>query len=381
MKPLLTIQSSIEFDLLFKLFNQTHEPADLEKLLICCCEYPNIHRLTVMTLFLHGIREKKFIKQEPHTQLLYSFALQMISLISNKENKSYHPSNIESTLLTRQIKLFIHEMLEISRSYILSQPMWRSQEIFYPQREFDYLYWNSAHEPNPLHVFENFFFSLANLISNSLSITTDDEYLLLKLLIVGLYICLKYSDQLTIVSNLKLNTFAMLKFFHDDSRYRCLATLIDSKKIVQFLNKIPKIVHPGDLSIVNSLLSDNLLTYRIWGFPAKVTVPARSACGKVIRRMLHNKLIPMVLQHQSAVLNAITRSLPIISRVLVQLVYQYYNEIKFLNLKIVFDKQTARNQFELFYYPDKKPDSIPSLRKQPINDDFTWMANPGHGVL
>jgi hypothetical protein len=224
MKPLLTTQSSIEFNSLFKTFNQTHEPADLEKLLTCCCQYPDIHRLTVMTLFLRSIKGKKFIKQELHTRLLYSFALQMISLISNKEKKS----DTEPALLTQQIKLFIRDLL-------------------------------------------------------------------LKLMITGLYICLQYPDLLTVVSNLKLNTFSMISFFHDDSRYRCLATTIDSKKIYQFLDRMPQIIHPEHLSIVNSLLSDNPIYYQIWGRRAKVTVSTNHSCGKVIRRILQYKFVPMIL--------------------------------------------------------------------------------------
>jgi hypothetical protein len=64
--------------------------------------------------------------------------------------------------------------------------------------------------------------------------------------------------------------------------------------------------------------------------------------------------------------------LPIISEVLIQLVYQYYNEIKFLKLKIIFDNQTVRNQFALFYTSDEteKPGFTHALREEQINDNF-----------
>ena len=273
----------------------------------------------------------------------------MMPLIWGKEKK---PDESWS-LLTQKIKLSIHQMLEISRSRIDSIKIMQSEEIFYPQRTFDHLYWNSTYTASSLNTFNGFFFSLTNLIPKILRNKVTDEYLFLKLWIASLYHCLDYSHHLFIYSDLKLNKFRMSKFFFDSAQNFLCSESLDSRQLDQFLKKMPEIIYSGNLSIINSLLSDKIITYQRWGHPMQVTVPINQLCGKVIRKILHHKFRPMVIQYQSTALQAIIRSLPAISPVLIPLIYQYYNEIKFLDIKKIFNTPTAQNQFELFYHAEK----------------------------
>jgi hypothetical protein len=124
---------------------------------------------------------------------------------------------------------------------------------------------------------------------------------------------------------------------------------LDSRQLDQFLQSIRRIIHPGNLRIINSLLSDRALTHERWGHPIRVNIPIHQPCAKVIRKILHHKFKPMVIQYQAIALGAIVQSLPTLSGVLIPLIYRYYNEIKFLDIKMIYDGITHQNQFRLFH--------------------------------
>jgi hypothetical protein len=81
MKQLFATKPLTEFDRLLKTFKQTHELADLEKLLSYCCKHLDIRHFIEINWFLFDIQGKEYIKQESHTKLLYSFALLMMPLV------------------------------------------------------------------------------------------------------------------------------------------------------------------------------------------------------------------------------------------------------------------------------------------------------------
>jgi hypothetical protein len=350
MKPFFKIRKLVkkptELDLLIKKFYQTHDVDDLKNLLIHCSERLEIDQFTQVTLFLHEIRDCLFIKTAEHRELLHHFAIKMIPLALSKENRS--------------IKLCINKMLKISQSVTILRWGILPQKIFHSQRSFDYLYWNVIRMPISSETqFKFFFTALACLLEKALANKIVDRLAFLQLLVVSLYRCLQYPDQCIITAAPKLNKFGILVVSNENASF---SESIRSEQLEKILKKIPPVISSKDLNVAAALLDTQRITFPLLGSQWQITPPIHSPynpCGKIIREILENKLIPLIIQNQTAYLEQISLSLSIrLPLVLFKLVCEYYQEINFLNMKIVSSPETQSHQFKLFYQPKTSQEEV-----------------------
>jgi hypothetical protein len=340
------VKRPTELDLLIKKFYQTHDVADLKNLLIYCGEHLETDQFTQMTLFLHKIRDRLFIKKAEHRALLHHFAIKMIPLALGKENRS--------------IKLYINKMLKISQSGTIHRWGILPEKIFHSQRSFDYLYWNVIRMPVSRETQIKFFFTaLTHLVEKALANEIYDRLLFLQLLVVSLYRCLRYPHQCIIASKPKFNKFRILVLCADGPN---LSESICSEQLEKMLKKIPQVMSPKDLNVAAALLDTQRITYPLLGSQWQMTPPIHSPynpCGKMIRKILENKLISLIIQNQTAHLGQISISLSIrLPLVLFKLVCEYYQEINFLKMKIVFSPETQSHRFRLSYQPKTSQEEV-----------------------
>jgi hypothetical protein len=299
MKPFFKIRKLVkkpsELDLLIKKFYQTHDVDDLKNLLVYCSEHLEIDQFTQVTFFLHEIRDHPFIKQAAHRALLHHFAIKMIPLALDKENQS--------------IKLCINKMLKISQSGTILRWGILRQTIFHSQRSFDYLYWNVIQMSVSRETqFKLFFTALACLLEKALANKIHDLFLFLQLLVVSLYRCLRYPDQCIITAAPKLNKFCILVICPEGPSFN---ESISSEQLEKILKKIPPVISSKDLNIAAALLDTQRITFPLLGSQWQITPPIHSPynpCGKIIREILENKLVPIIIQSQAAHLKQISLS-------------------------------------------------------------------------
>jgi hypothetical protein len=350
MRPFFKIRQLVKrptkLDLLIENFSLTHDVADLKNLLMYCSEHLETDQFTQMTLFLHKIRDRPFIKKAEHRALLHHFAIKMIPLALDKEN--------------RFIKLCINKMLRISQSGTIHRWGILPQKIFHSQRSFDYLYWNVIRmSVSPETQFKLFFIALACLLRKALANKIVDRFAFLQLLVVSLYRCLWRPDQCIITTAPQLNKFCILIVSDESASF---SESICSEQLEKILKKIPPVISPKDLNVAAALLDTQRITYPLLGFQWQMAPPIDSPynpCGKMIRKILENKLIPLIIQSQTAHLGQISLSLSIrLPLVLFKLVCEYYQEISCLDMKIVFSPETQGHQFKLFYQPKTSQEEV-----------------------